>query len=69
MATTDQLRKAETPPQNAAGLTLNAYPRERYIRELEARGWTGIRGWSKAALFRKVVELGIKIVPDWHNKD
>ena len=67
MATTDQLRKAERIP--ASGLTINAYPRDRYIRELEARGWAGIRGWSKIELFSKVVELGIKIVPDWHRKN
>lgn len=66
MATTDQLRKAERQPQNAAGIALNDYPRERYVYELEARGWTGIRGWSKIKLFAKVCELGIKIVPEWH---
>ena len=65
MATTDQLRKAE----RRTGLALNDYPRERYIHELEARGWTGIRGWSKAVLFGKIMELGIGIVPDWKNEE
>jgi hypothetical protein len=68
MATTDQLRKAERGPQNPSGLTLNAYPRDRYISELEARGWTGIRGWSKLKLFATICKLGIKIIPDWHGK-
>lgn len=62
MATTDQLRKAE----RRQGLTLNSFPRERYIRELEATGQTGIRSLSKIELFQRICKAGINIVPDWH---
>ncbi len=61
MATTDQLRKAE----RSIGLTLNAYPRSRYIIELEAIGQLGIRGLSKVELWKRVRAAGIHIVPDW----
>jgi hypothetical protein len=62
MATTDQLRKAE----RYQGLTLNAYPRDRYVRELEAIGQTGIRALSKIELWKRVREAGIQIKPDWN---
>lgn len=61
MATTDQLKKAE----RATGLTLNAYSRDRYIRELEAAGQVGVRGLSKVDAWKRVREANIEIVPDW----
>ena len=64
MATTDQLRKAE----RNMGLTLNAYPRDRYISELEAIGQTGIRALSKVDLWKRVREAKINIVPDCHQQ-
>jgi hypothetical protein len=63
MATTDQLRKAE---QRGGQMALNDFSRDRYVRELEAVGQKGVRGLSKLELFKRVREVGIKIVPDWH---
>lgn len=62
MATTDQLQKA----QRQTGIALNDFSRERYIRELLAIGQTGVVGLSKVALWKRVREAGIIIVPDWH---
>ena len=67
MATTDQLRKAER--HTPGGLSLHAYPRARYLAELEAAGQTGLRSLSKVELYKRVREAGIKIVPDWHRSD
>lgn len=61
MATTDQLRKAE----RKSGLTLNAFSRERYIRELEAAGHTNVRGLTKTEAFNRIRDAGISIVPEW----
>lgn len=61
MATTDQLRKAERGP----AMPLNSYPRERYIKELEAIGHTGVRGLTKLELWKRVVAEKIVIKPDW----
>lgn len=61
MATTDQLRKA----QQNVGLTLNSFPRERYIRELEAAGQSNLRRLTKVELFKRIRAAGIQIKPDW----
>ena len=65
MATTDQLRKAE----RVFGLTLNAYSRDRYIRELELIGQKGVRSLSKVELWKRVRTAGIIIVPDWRKEE
>lgn len=61
MATTDQLRKAERGPE----MPLNSYPRQRYIKELEAIGQTGVRSLSKLELWKRVIAAKIAIRPDW----
>lgn len=67
MATTDQLRKAER--HTPGTLSLHAYPRERYLAELEAAGQSGLRALSKVELYKRVIAAGIKIVPDWHKNN